>query len=70
MMPYIPVSTNSRHMAGSAIHFRTLSNDWLLTTPPPIADLTLRLKPSLFDLKSSAASLLSGSLAFGSKNKN
>src|SRR6266536_2418741 len=50
--------------------FNTLSNDWFLTAPPPMADLTLRLNPSLFDRRSSAASLFKGSAAFGSRKRN
>ena len=41
-----------------------------LTEPPPIDVRTFRLKPSLFDRRSSAASLFSGSDAFGSRNRN
>jgi hypothetical protein len=51
-------------------HFRTRSNVWPLTDPPPMAVFTFLLNPSLFDLKSSAASLFRGSDAFGSRNKN
>lgn len=50
--------------------FNTLSKVWFLTAPPPIADRTLRLKPSLLDRKSSAASLFKGSDAFGSRKRN
>jgi len=39
------------------------------TDPPRIEFLTLRLKASMFLLKSSAASLFNGSDGFGSKNK-
>lgn len=48
----------------------TLSNDCPLTMPPPIEFLTFLLNPSLLLFRSSAASLFSGSLALGSKNRN
>jgi hypothetical protein len=55
---------------GAGFYFRTLSKGTPRTVPPPIAVLTFLLNPSLFDLKSSAASLFRGSEAFGSRNKN
>ena len=51
-------------------YFMTLSYCIPFTVPPPIEDRTFRLKPSLFVLRSSAASLLRGSEAFGSRNRN
>lgn len=64
----------SRHLPyvlyPSSHDFKTRSKDWFLTVPPPIDDRTLRLKPSLFNRKSSAASLFNGSFAFGSKKRN
>ena len=51
-------------------HFSTLSNETPFTVPPPSDARTLRLKPSLFALRSSAASLFSGSDAFGSRKRN
>jgi len=53
-----------------ALYFNTRSNVTPLTLPPPIDDRTLRLKPSRFALRSSAASLFSGSEAFGSRKRN
>ena len=52
------------------VYFKTRSNVSPRTEPPPIAVLTLRANDCLLFFKSSAASLLSGSDAFGSKNKN
>lgn len=49
---------------------RTLSNDSFLTAIPAIDDLTLRLNPSLFERKSSAAILFRGSDALGSRKRN
>lgn len=51
-------------------HFSTLAKLSPFTLPPPIASLTLRLNPSLFAFKSSAASLFRGSEAFGSRKRN
>lgn len=50
--------------------FRTLSKDSPRTGPPPMDVLTFRLNPSLFDRRSSAASLFRGSEALGSRNRN
>lgn len=51
-------------------HLSTRSKFWPLTLPPPSDARTLRLKPSRFNLRSSAASLFSGSDAFGSRKRN
>lgn len=51
-------------------HCNTRSNDSPFTVPPPIAARTLRLKPSRLCLRSSAASLFSGSDALGSRKRN
>ena len=53
-----------------ANYLRTRSYTVPLTEPPLIAVRTFLLKPSRLLLKSSAASLLRGSEALGSKNKN
>lgn len=63
-------SSNLISLQYPLLHFMTLSNDSPRTDPPAIAVLTFRLNPSRLDLRSSAAVLLSGSLALGSKNKN
>jgi len=68
---HIIVATfSSSYHDSCSYHFSTLANVSPFTLPPPMANLTLRLKPSLFPFKSSAASLLSGSDAFGSRNRN
>ena len=54
----------------STIHRITRSYCIPLTLPPPIDVLTLRLNASRFCLRSSAASLFSGSEAFGSRKRN
>lgn len=51
-------------------HLRTRSNVCPFTVPPPSDARTLRLNPSRFALRSSAASLFSGSDAFGSRKRN
>jgi hypothetical protein len=51
-------------------HLSTRSKDCPLTVPPPSDERTLRLKPSRFAFRSSAASLFSGSDAFGSRKRN
>lgn len=53
-----------------SFHFMTRSNEVPLTNPPFIESLTFLLNISLLSRKSSAASLLSGSEEFGSRNKN
>ena len=58
------------HQVDGPSHLSTRSNVTPLTLPPPIDDRTLRLKPSRFALRSSAASLFSGSDAFGSRKRN
>lgn len=54
----------------SLSYFITRSNASPLTFPPAIALLTFLLNRSLSLIKSFAASLFNGSLAFGSRNKN
>jgi hypothetical protein len=51
-------------------HLSTRSKDCPLTVPPPSDERTLRLKPSRFAFRSSAASLFKGSDAFGSRKRN
>ena len=60
-----------RYSPDEKLHFgMTLSYCCPFTLPPPIEVRTFLLKPSLFDRRSSAASLLSGSEAFGSRKRN
>jgi hypothetical protein len=57
-------------VCGNTAHRSTRSNVCPLTLPPPRDERTLRLKPSRFALRSSAASLFNGSDAFGSRKRN
>lgn len=57
-------------LVSPAYFTRTRSNGCPFTCPPVIEVRTLRLKPSRFDLRSSAASLFSGSEALGSRKRN
>ena len=70
--PKVLQNQNKNHFVVTSLldYFITRSYCSPFTDPPLIEDRTFLLKPSLLILRSSAASLLSGSEAFGSRKRN